>query len=158
MIQAWRLVKTKFTSTAFTGEGASLEGGRWNSPGVRVVYTASSLSLALLEILVSLESTVPLPAYSVIRIEFEEALVERLPQSALPPNWLQYPPPTETQRLGDLWIAEGRSCVLAVPSTVVTQETNYMLNPMHQAFSTISIGLPVQFIIDPRLRNLIGSA
>ncbi len=157
MIEAWRIVKTKYLSTAFTGEGASLEGGRWNSPGVRVVYTSSSPSLALLEILVNLESIVPLPAYSLFRVEFDEALVEHLPQDALPSNWLQYPPPGETQRIGDLWIAENRSCVLAVPSTVVTQDTNYMLNPMHPAFGTISISPPTQFSMDPRLKVLIGS-
>jgi RES domain-containing protein len=158
VVHAWRIVKTKYLSTAFTGEGASLEGGRWNSPGVRVVYTSSSPSLALLETLVNLESTVPLPAYSLVHVEFEEALVEYLPQNALPPNWLRYPPPIDTQQLGDLWIAECRSCVLAVPSTVVTQDTNYMLNPIHPAFGTISIGKPTRFPIDPRLRTRIGSA
>jgi RES domain-containing protein len=156
--RAWRLVKTKYLSNAFTGEGASLEGGRWNSAGVRVVYTSSSPSLALLETLVNIESIVPLPAYSLVTVEFEDGLVERLPPGSLPANWLHYPPPIETQQIGDLWAAEGRSCVLAVPSTVVTQDVNYVLNPMHHAFSSLVISPPTQFTIDPRLLALIGSA
>jgi RES domain-containing protein len=157
-MKAWRLVKTKHLSTAFTGEGASLEGGRWNSTGVRVVYTSSSPSLALLEILVNIESTVPLPAYSLVPVEFDTSLIERLSHDSLPANWLDYPPPIHTQRIGDLWVAEARSCVLAVPSTVVTQDVNYILNPNHRAFSSIVIGRPTQFKIDARLLALRGSA
>ena len=158
MIKAWRLIKTKYLPNAFTGDGASLEGGRWNSAGVRVVYASSSPSLALLETLVNIESIVPLPAYSLVSVDFETGLVEHLRQSSLPLNWLQYPPPIETQQLGDRWVAEGRSCVLAVPSTVVTQDVNYILNPTHPAFSSLLIGPPTQFTIDPRLLALIGSA
>jgi len=158
VIEAWRIVKTKYRSTAFTGEGASLEGGRWNSPGVRVVYTSSSPSLALLEIIVNIESIVPLPAYSLFRLEFSESLVEELARESLPPNWLDYPPPPETQQIGDRWVAEGRSCVLAVPSTVVPHEPNYILNPAHRSFARISIGAPRTFPIDPRIKSLLGSA
>ena len=59
MIRAFRLCKTKHLATAFTGEGARLNGGRWNSPGNSVVYTSASLSLATLEVLVHLEDPEP---------------------------------------------------------------------------------------------------
>ena len=156
MIEAWRIVKTKYISTAFTGEGASLEGGRWNSPGIRVVYTSSSPSLALLETMVNVESLVPLPAYSMLRLEFPESLVEQLPRDALPANWLTYPPPVETQGIGDTWVASARTCVLAVPSTVITYESNYILNPLHPRFIEISIGSPTELEINPRIAALFG--
>jgi len=158
VIKAWRLVKTKYLSTAFTGEGASLEGGRWNSAGIRVVYASSSPSLALLETIVNIESIVPLPAYSLVCVEFEAHLVEQLPSRSLPPDWLHYPPPIETQQIGDLWVAQGRSCILAVPSTMITQDVNYVLNPMHHAFGSLVISPPTHFTFDPRLLTLIDSA
>lgn len=158
MIEAWRLAKTKYVSTAFTGEGASLEGGRWNSAGVPVVYTSSSLSLALLETIVNIESVVPLPGYSMFRLEFPEALLERLSRDALPPNWLQHPPPIETQHIGDDWVATARSCVLEVPSIIIPQESNYILNPLHHQFAEISIDPPFPLRIDPRIAALLGSA
>ena len=55
MIRAWRIVKTRYSADAFSGEGARLYGGRWNSPGVAMVYTAGSKSLATLEVLVHLD-------------------------------------------------------------------------------------------------------
>jgi RES domain-containing protein len=158
VIEAWRIVKTKFGSTAFTGEGASLEGGRWNSPGTSIVYTSSSASLALLETLVNLGSLAPLPAYSIFRLEFREDLLERMLVGALPPNWLEYPPPVETQGIGDLWIAQARSCVLAVPSTVIPHEVNYLLNPSHPSFGSVKIGPAMPLSIDPRIAALLGSA
>lgn len=158
MVEAWRIVKTKYIGSAFTGEGASLEGGRWNSAGTSLVYTSSSASLALLETLVNLESVAPLPSYSLFRIQFEEALVEALRQDTLPPNWLLYPPPIETQEIGDRWVAEARSAVLAVPSTLVLHELNYLLNASHPAFARVIIGPPSPFQMDPRVAALIGAA
>jgi RES domain-containing protein len=158
VIVAWRIVKTKYSATAFTGDGASLEGGRWNSPGTSLVYVSSSASLALLETLVNLESIAPLPAYSLVRIEFEEVLVERLREDAVPANWLAYPAPAETQQIGDLWVASARSCILAVPSTIIPHELNYLINPSHPSFGTISIGPAEVLQIDARIRDLIRSA
>ena len=74
MPSAWRLTKTKYLSAAWDGEGARKAGGRWNSPGVAVVYTSGSLSLALVEVLVHLSAEI-LPAYSAVPIAFDESLV-----------------------------------------------------------------------------------
>jgi RES domain-containing protein len=156
VLQAWRIIKKKYRADAFTGEGARFYGGRWNSPGVRVVYTSSSLSLALLEILVNLESPLPLPAYSYYRVEFQETLVESMDPQTLPDNWRRYPAPVGTQQVGDQWVQQQRSCVLAVPSVVVPVETTYIFNPLHPAFSSISISPAADFSIDSRLEVLAG--
>lgn len=151
MTEAWRIVKSKYAADAFSGQSASDYGGRWNSPGTRIVYTASSTSLALLEILVHLGFPQTLPSYSLILAIFDDDLVLHLDQPSLPDNWREQPSPRETQAIGDEWIAGGRSAVLAVPSVVVPHETNLLINPLHPDFAKITIHDPINFPIDGRL-------
>ncbi len=86
MPEAWRIVKEKHAGTAFSGEGAAKTGGRWNSRGVAVVYTSSTKALAALETLVHLNPPMVFK-YVVIRIEFEDALVEHAPLKKLSKDW-----------------------------------------------------------------------
>jgi RES domain-containing protein len=150
MAEAWRIVKENHAASAFSGEGAGKSGGRWNSRGVPVVYTSSTMSLAALETLVHLNPPVVFK-YVVIRIKFDDALVEILTPKALPPDWRVEPPPQSSQAVGDSWVREARSAVLALPSVIISQELNYLLNPAHPDFKRISIGKPRSFTFDPRL-------
>jgi RES domain-containing protein len=151
MINAWRISKTRHAATAFDGEGARLNGGRWNSVGTRVAYGSESVALATLEVLVGLQDTTVLSSYSLTRVEFAEDLVEVLDKGLLPATWNHHPPSPETQRVGDLWVAEGRSVVLKVPSAIVEAEHNYLLNPSHPQFGTVLVHSPEPFQLDPRL-------
>ena len=90
MATCWRIVKNRHASTAFDGEGARLYGGRWNSPGTRMVYTSSTISLAVLEVLVNLQEASLLSSYSLISSSVDDALVERLDRSRLPDGWRSY--------------------------------------------------------------------
>jgi len=150
MLSAWRLTKTKLLTGAWDGEGAKKAGGRWNSVGIAAVYTSGTLSLALVEVLVHLPSGI-LPAYSAVRVDFDESMVAAVDPVELPSNWRDHPPPPETKAIGDQWVSEGSSLVLRVPSVVVPNEFNYVLNPSHPAFADISIGDPIPFPFDPRL-------
>jgi RES domain-containing protein len=150
MPTAWRIVKTRFAQQAFDGEGARLYGGRWNSVGVRMVYTAGSVSLAVLEILVNLENTDVLPAYSLCAVNFDDDLVTTLDRSRLPAR-RDSPSPPELLAIGDAWIASGSSAVLEVPSAVVESESNYLINPAHPDFAALVIESPRPFTLDPRL-------
>jgi RES domain-containing protein len=151
MLVGWRLVKEKHVPTAFSGEGAAKTGGRWNSRGVAVVYTSASKSLAALETLVHLNPPVFFK-YKIIRIEFSEDLVEKIATAALPPDWRAEPPPPSTKRIGDAWVRESRSAILAVPSIIISDEVNYVLNPAHPDFKKrITIARPQDFAFDPRL-------
>ena len=150
MPSAWRLTKTKYLRAAWDGAGARKAGGRWNSVGVAVVYTSGTLSLTLVEVLVHLPSGV-LPAYSAIRVEFDEALVSAVAPSRLPSDWRDSPPPSGTRAIGDRWFAAGSSAVLRVPSVVVRGEFNYVMNPSHPDFGRLVIGRPTAFPFDPRL-------
>ena len=150
MLEAWRIIKEKHAATAFSGEGAAKTGGRWNSRGVPVVYTSSTKSLAALESLVQLNPPV-LFKYVAIRIRFDDALLEIMPARNLPADWRAEPPPPSSKAVGDGWVWEARSAVLALPSVLISGEPNYLLNPAHPDFKKISIGKPEPFAFDPRL-------
>lgn len=151
MPTAWRLVKTRHAQHAFDGEGARQFGGRWNSLGTPVIYCSESLALAALELLVHLQFSQVLKAYTAFRVGFPDTIVTPLDEARLPDKWRDYPPPPELQRFGDDWVAAGRSAVLRVPSAVVEHEYNYLLNPSHPEFANVSIGDPQPFQFDPRL-------
>jgi RES domain-containing protein len=149
MPEAWRIVKEKHAATAFTGEGAAKAGGRWNSRGVLLVYASGTKSLATLENLVHLNPPV-IFKYVVFPLQFDDALVEIFPVKDLPADWRTEPPPPATKAIGDAWVKAARSAILALPS-VITGDTNYLLNPAHPDFKKIVIGQPEPFVFDPRL-------
>jgi len=147
----WRIVKARHAATAFDGESARLEGGRWNSPGTSVVYTSGSAALAALELLVHLGQAAILSAYVLIACTFDEALVSPLDRKRLPINWRSYPVPPELQLIGDEWVKAGTSAVLKVPSAIIATDANYLLNPRHPDFQSIRVSDPQPFEYDPRL-------
>ncbi|HEV2205589.1 MAG TPA: RES family NAD+ phosphorylase [Candidatus Acidoferrales bacterium] len=150
-VSAWRIVKRKLAREAFSGEGARLYGGRWNSPGVSVVYVAQSQSLAALELLVHLQNSDVLAEYVVIEARFDDSLVTRIPKANLSEDWRANPPPASARAVGDTWIAEEPSPVLELPSAIIPSENVYLLNPQHRDFAQIEIGEPQAFEFDLRL-------
>ena len=151
MTRAWRIIKTRYSKDAFSGEGARLYGGRWNSSGTRMVYTSGSKSLATLELLVHLHSTSVLPSFSICPVDFDDSLVEFLEPAKLPRDWRQSPPPISLQTIGDDWISRSSTVVLRVPSAVIESEYNYLINPLHINFKKLVIGSMEVFKLDPRL-------
>ena len=151
MITAWRIVKAEYADDAFGGEGARLFGGRWNKPGHRVIYTASAISLATLELMVGTPRAQLLSTFVITSCTFPEVLVEDIDEKRLPPNWRDYPAPAEVQRIGMEWLLGGTSAVLSVPSAVTPEERNYLLNPEHEHFGSIDVGSTRPFHIDLRL-------
>lgn len=151
MLKVWRIVKRRHAAAALDGEGGRLYGGRWNSPGVPVVYASETRALATLEVLVGIRTTAPLVAYALIPVEFDEALVLSIQEHQLPDNWTKSPPMPSTQRIGDEWAATATSVVLSVPSVIVPHEFNFLLNPRHPDFSAILVGEHEQLSLDPRL-------
>jgi RES domain-containing protein len=150
---AWRIVQRRFAKEAFSGEGARRYGGRWNSPGIAIVFTAQSLALAALEILVHVDSEKLLAKYLAIPVTIEENLVIHLDASEelnLPRNWHAQPASMATRHLGDKWAREGNSAVLRVPSAVIPSESNFLLNPAHADFNKLIVGKPATFEFDPR--------
>ncbi len=148
---AWRIVDSKHKQKAFSGDGARRYGGRWNSKGVAVIYTAGSLSLACIELVVNLPSPKLLESFVRIPVRFKSSLVESSPYNQLPRDWQSRPISPTTKAIGDRWVRQQRLAILKVPSVVIPEEFNYLINPAHPDFARIEIGQPVVYHFDPRL-------
>lgn len=116
-----------------------------------VVYLASSLALAALELLVHIDYSRALTQHVAIPVTFDASLVLRVRPSDLPADWPDIGGVPETQALGAAWVREASSALLAVPSAVVPHEVNYLLNPLHPQAGEVQAGSPEPFRYDPRL-------
>lgn len=150
-LTGWRIVPAEQAAAAFTGEGAKLYGGRWNSIGVPMIYASEHQSLAALEVRVHIDTTRKLKPYKCFAFHFDEHAMEVLPTSSLPKDWRQEPPSSSLQQIGDSWIRGASSLILAVPSVIIPDETNYLINPGHPNFSKLRIDRPADFAFDQRL-------
>ena len=151
-MKLWRISARRHATRALDGEGARRYGGRWNPPGVAMVYTAGSLALALLELLVQVDVDLVPEDLVAIGVEVGERVrVRTLRPAQLPAGWHRYPAPDATQALGAAWVASGDTALLAVPSVVVPQETNYLINPAHADVRGFRILPPAPLRLDPRL-------
>ena len=150
---AWRIVRAARVNSAFTGEGARVYGGRWNTRGTAVIYVSEHESLAALELFVHLAPLTPEDRYRSFRLEWEDKLTEYFPVKSLPPDWNAEPPTFQTMQIGDEWVRAGKSVALAVPSVLSTSEMNFLLNFRHPDFKRIKISQPVEYRFDSRLLN-----
>jgi len=135
----------------FSGVGAETYGGRFNSPGNKVVYTAGSLSLGILELVLQGNKKERLHGLVYATASFDSELVNTIDVGDLPDNWDARPATSESQLFGDGWIQAQESVVLRVPSVVVPDEYNYMLNPNHPSFDHVEIGEVREIDLDSRL-------
>ena len=147
----WRIVPEDQAATAFSGEGARLYGGRWNSVGVPMVYASEHQSLAALEVRVHIDKTRMRKRYKCFAFQFEDGLMEVFPTGGLPKDWRQEPPPPSLQQSGDDWFQSNASVILAVPSVLIPKELNYLINPKHPDFGQLKIAKPTDFAFDQRL-------
>jgi RES domain-containing protein len=149
-MQIFRIATLAHRADALSGEGARVYGGRWNPKGLPMVYTAATRSLALLEMLVQDQ---PLRAsYAFIPIEIPARLrVTRLTASDLPRDWRKPEARGRLQIIGREWLAQGGSAVLTVPSAVLPQEDNFLLNPNHSDFARLVAGAAELLDTDSRL-------
>ena len=150
MRRAYRIVKRRHVKQAFTGEGAKLAGGRWNSPGKRAVYLSSTLSLAAMETFVHLGDDAARLHYVYFQIEIPDS-VAIVSLAIRPRGWRQEPPSPASQHAGDRWLLANRSALLEVPSAIIPTETNLILNPAHADAGKLRIGTPRPFQFDPRM-------
>lgn len=150
MLEVFRIVTQRRVRDAFSGEGARLYGGRWNPKGLRVVYTASSRALAMLEMLAQDQ---PLRArYVIIPAKIPAPVfVERVSVAKLPANWMAAGQNDVLRALGANWVRRARAAVLCVPSAIVPNEYNYLLNPSHAEFARIKVGNAEDLKTDSRL-------
>jgi RES domain-containing protein len=154
LTSAWRIYKKKHVATALTGYGARTYGGRWNSAGRDAIYGASTPTLAILELLVHLESDDLLLAYELVEMTFDQRMVEYLDRSRLPTDWADPTAPVLLQQIGDEWLTQKRTLALAVPSALspTKSEINFVINPLHPDFGKLVFGNSIPCRLDPRLK------
>jgi RES domain-containing protein len=152
LIRVWRLCQAIHQAAAFDGEGARRYGGRWNPKGRAVVYTAATLSLAALEILVHADGDLLAVEFAAFAVDIPDAVpIESVVLDDLPARWGDEFPALICRRWGCAWLDRAETAVLAVPSAIIPAETNYLLNPAHPDFAKLVIGAPAPFAFDPRL-------
>ncbi|HLY41227.1 MAG TPA: RES family NAD+ phosphorylase [Terracidiphilus sp.] len=150
-MRIWRITKTRYAAEAFSGTGARRYGGRWNSPGVPMVYASSSLALAAIELFVHIEPNLQpddLVATAATLPQGEPA--QRIESSELPPEWWNsdFAP---LRAIGDAWIREKSSFAIEVPSAALREEWNVLVNPAHPRAAEIRIEEPKPFHFDARM-------
>lgn len=154
----WRIATeaAAYTADDMTGKGAELTGGRWNQKGTPMVYAATSLALAALEVVVHLpRAPIPLNRY-IIRIAVPDPVWEAreaINQDTSPPGWDAEPAGLTARRFGEDWIKRGSSCLHAVPSVVVPLEQNILINPLHAQAGQLKAENLGKFMFDARIRR-----
>lgn len=139
-MRVWRVARAPFAD--LTGEGARLYGGRWNSPGRAMVYTAENPALAILEVRVHLDLEPDLVPddYVLIEMELGEASAAAIELASDDPA-----------AFGDAWLARSGEPILKVPSFIAPQSFNYLVNPAHPGATAIRIVSTQPFAFDRRL-------
>ena len=150
-MRAFRIVKRRHAVEAFTGDGARMHGGRWNLPGVPMVYAAHTRALAAMESLVHFHGAERRIDFVTFEIDVPDRLALRLSPSDLPKGWRAKEISPATQDIGSQWQREGRSVALAVPSVIIPEELCLLLNPEHPDTDKVMVGYPVAFAFDERL-------
>lgn len=150
-MKVYRIARKQFISD-LSGEGARIYGGRWNKKGSGVLYTSESRSLATVEYLVHLSWAVLPPDLCIAEIDIPDAPgYHTIDIAGLPRNWMSYPAPPELQEIGEAWKKAGKELLLRVPSVVVKNEWNCLVNPGHPSFGRIYISSIDEYFLDPRL-------
>ena len=136
-----------------SGTGARLYGGRWNSEGKAMLYTASSRALAVLEVLVHLNTLIVPNNFCLTEIEVPDNDIFSLDETLLPSNWRDISPPLMLRELGDEFLKKRGHLLLKVPSSIVPAEYNYLLNPLHPDAIKARLVNREPFSFDERLLN-----
>lgn len=147
----YRIGKTKYAAD-LTGEGARLNGGRWNYKLTPCIYTSESRALALLEYTVNVSIDEIPRALSFTTFEIPDAEIHELKEAGLPGNWKEVPAPSSTKDFGAALLKAAKSPVLKIPSIVISEEFNYVLNPLHAESKKFKILDIKDFVFDVRIK------
>lgn len=152
----FRLCRNRYAND-LSGKGAESSGGRWNSKGIPMVYTAESRALCLAETAVNLPINYLTDDYRMVSILIPDNIkIIELKLNDLPADWQSYPHSLSTQLIGDLFVSKKESLIMKVPSVIVPEESNFLINPLHQMAKYISIEKTLVFKIDNRFRSIAG--
>lgn len=133
---------------------ASGNAARWNSKDIKIIYTAESRALACLENVVHRNSRGLQKNFRIVMIEIPDSLkIKTINTRELIAGWQNFAHIPFTQNIGDKWIKEEASAVLRVPSVIIPEEHNYLLNPSHEDFGKIKYMGHEPFKFDNRIKE-----
>lgn len=148
-MQVYRITLAKFADAL----QASGRPARWNSSHVKVIYTSSSQSLSCLENVVHRSALGLNQNFRLLTIDIpNDVKITEIKLSDLKPSWQDYEAFPFTQNIGNEWVRKNETAVLKVPSAIITQEYNYLLNPNHPDFSKVKLTGDESFIFDSRIK------
>lgn len=149
-MRVWHIARQVYDP--LDGEGPRRIGGRWNSPGRPVVYTAAHLSLSIVEVLVHTDPDLIPDDLTAFEIEVPDtAGIVGVEPGDLPEDWAHIPNHPACRAVGDAWLDRGEHPLLSIPSAIVPEERNYLLNPAHPAASGLRVLRSRPFSFDTRL-------
>ena len=156
-MRVYRIAKAIHSASGaemMSGDGGLRASARWHTKGRPIVYAATSQALATLEIAVNLKRPGLIPAYCILEVDIPDNLIISLDAGMLPAGWnLKGGEPVIARSIGDRWLSSKVSAALQVPSAVVPEENNILINPEHPDFKKISFGDPLHFPFDSRIKE-----
>lgn len=147
----YRLATSEFAND-LSGEGAKIYGGRWNPVGLAAVYISEFISLSILEILVRANKFTSPDTYTLLSIQIPESSTVTIELKKLKSEWqnsIEY-----TRSIGEEFLRDNQTLVLKVPSAIVTQEHNFLINPLHKDFKKVKIVHSELLELDKRLLQI----
>ena len=150
-MKVYRIAKTRYVDD-LSGSGARIYGGRWNHKGTSVIYTSENRALATVEYLVHVPLSIVPASLGLVTLQIPDEIVpQEIAVSDLPKSWREYPAPTRLAEFGTNWATRNESLLLRVPSVVVDQEFNILINPLHPDMKRVSIFRVESYAFDKRL-------
>lgn len=151
-MKVYRVCKMSRADAKLSGLGGLYSSGRWHPGGLQVTYAAHSPSLAALEFFVHAGRHDAKVALALLRMEIPDNLeMMELTAKDLPSGWDALPPPPQTMAIGEVWYRSTKTAVLRVPSVIVRDEWNYIINGTHPDTKRIACSEPEPFVLDPRM-------
>ena len=150
-MRVYRIGRTKYAND-LAGEGARLFGGRWNHKSTPCIYTSESRALALLEYTVNVNVDEIPRGLSITTFEIPSTGIKIIPEESLPGNWKSSPAPSSTKGFGTQFLSSLSNAVFKIPSAVISEEYNFILNPLHAGSKDFKIVAVNDFVYDMRIK------
>ena len=150
----YRIGKTKHARN-LTGEGARLNGGRWNHKLTPCLYTSESRALALLEYSVNVNIDDIPHTLSITTLEIPDSIILQLTIASLPRNWRESPAPTATKDFGTDLLKNASHPVIKIPSAIIPEEFNYILNQLHRDSAAFRVIDVADFVYDVQIKKVL---
>lgn len=150
-MKLWRITTRKWALDKLC-DGARLNGGRWNPIGHPVMYAGTSIEICALEKFVHLAGTAHPPLMLVaITVPDDAPLLIQQPLANLPKDWSDLPAPASTQEFGKQWLESADQLIMLVPSAIIPESLNAVINPAHPAYRDVTLEIVRGFSFDARM-------